>query len=477
MKKFLIFLFLWAGVLDLTAKPEIKGEVQIKGRITPAILSKIDFIIKDSPLDNFPEFHTVTPDTNGNFSLKIPAQHFSEGVLVLGRYRCKITLMPGDRLYLTINGTKLDYQGKGSEKNNLLYLLKNAGLSNLQAPSESSDLYTFADSLEKQKAKRLDFLKNFPQSKTIEAEFKQWFRMDTQVQYEQIMLGRIKPSDTVVPPVFRKIQNPRNLLNDRKLCSANYINLVNKQYLAGQDFQQALAKYKKEGKSPSEATYAAKNELLEKLPPLTQEYMLAYLIQYDLTMQQKYDTFRIQWFQSIAKNNIPLQTVNSAIEKLKFKENLIGKELHPEFSQTLLTDSEGHLLTFGEMMKQHQGKVVYLDIWSLSCFPCCGAMPGSKLLRKKLAGLPVVFIYLVPDNSLSQWKNIVNLTGTSENHYQLSKGLNSRLLRAMTLFWVPVYMIFDKQGHLVSYRAPSPSDVKENETNDLEEQLRRLAEE
>lgn len=478
MKRFLLLFLLWLGVCsNLMAKPTIQGEAQIKGQIESTTTSAIEFIIRNSPLDNFPISYTASPDTNGYFNLCIPVDHFSEGIVILGHYRYKIALMPGDRLNLTIKGIKVTYQGKGSEKNNLLYSLKNSGLSNLQAPSVTLNLIDFADSLNKQKEQRLNFLKNYPDAKMIETEFKKWFNMDTQVQYEQIMLGRISSSDSILPPIYRKIQHPRNLLNDRKLISVNYINLINKQYLSGENFKRTFSNLKQKGVAAPQASYAATNELLEKLPPLTREYMLAYLLQQEMTFQQKYDTSRLQWFQAIAKNSIPIGTVNTAIEKLKFKKSLIGQQLHPEFSQTLLVDTAGNILTFGEMMKQHQGKVVYLDIWSLSCSPCRWAMPGSQLLRKKLSDLPITFVYLIPDNSFKQKKEVKKLTGTLENNYQLLKGFNSRLFRSMQIFWVPVYMIFDKQGRLINYCAIGPEHTKENEISILEKQLRRLAEE
>lgn len=88
----------------------------------------------------------------------------------------------------------------------------------------------------------------------------------------------------------------------------------------------------------------------------------------------------------------------SSVEKYEEKENLIGKPICPEFSETLIEDTSYVQLNFRELLKKYEGNVVYLDIWSLRCGPCIGEMPLARELEKRLKDYPIEFV------ATSVWK-------------------------------------------------------------------------
>ena len=48
-------------------------------------------------------------------------------------------------------------------------------------------------------------------------------------------------------------------------------------------------------------------------------------------------------------------------------------------------------------VSEFRGKVVFLNLWSVSCAPCIGEMPGIEKLQESLRGDPVVFLAVTRD--------------------------------------------------------------------------------
>ncbi len=155
---------------------------------------------------------------------------------------------------------------------------------------------------------------------------------------------------------------------------------------------------------------------------------------------------------------------------------MIGQPLHQEFSNTILNDTAGVSLTFGEMMEKYKGKVVYLDLWGMGCGPCRAAMPYAKKLKEKLRDEPIEFVYTSVENIRNNnWEKVFEATLTTNNHYVLENGFNSRLHKFMEINWVPSYMIFDKEGKLIDFNADRPSRMVERAETGLEKTLKELA--
>jgi len=86
-------------------------------------------------------------------------------------------------------------------------------------------------------------------------------------------------------------------------------------------------------------------------------------------------------------------------------------------------------------------------------------MPAAKKLKDQLEGKPIEFVYVSNDVKFKNyWSSVIKITETDKNHYLLKDGFNSKLMQFMEMNWVPCYMIFDKQGKMVSYSAPLPND-------------------
>jgi thiol-disulfide isomerase/thioredoxin len=176
----------------------------------------------------------------------------------------------------------------------------------------------------------------------------------------------------------------------------------------------------------------------------------------------------VREFDKLNADDISKGEVNRAIENLQKKQALIGNALNQEFTQTLLTDTTNTKITFGKMLDQYKGNIVYLDMWSLGCGPCRFAMPKAKEMKNNLKDLPIKFVYITCDEeSGNLWEEIRKVSLTNDNHYRFAKGFNSRLHSFMGINWVPNYMIFDKEGKLLNYNASRPGKHTEKELREL----------
>lgn len=146
-----------------------------------------------------------------------------------------------------------------------------------------------------------------------------------------------------------------------------------------------------------------------------------------------------------------------------------------EFSNTVLMDTNDKETTLGAVLDGHKGRVVYLDLWSLTCPPCIKSMPFAETLRNKLENEPIDFIFLTVDvHTPDLWERVFKTTRTDIGHYLLKNRFESQMLKYMGVNFIPVYMIFDKEGQIADVNALSPMSLQGG-SNDLEAKLRSIA--
>jgi thiol-disulfide isomerase/thioredoxin len=114
-----------------------------------------------------------------------------------------------------------------------------------------------------------------------------------------------------------------------------------------------------------------------------------------------------------------------------------------------------------EILKQHKGKVIYLDFWASWCAPCRQEIPDSKKLiaSYQAKGLQVITISM--DENKVAWQKALKAEDLSLSaNYLLSKDFGSELAKKYKIKSIPRYMIIDKNGKFINTNAPRPSDPK-----------------
>ncbi len=105
-----------------------------------------------------------------------------------------------------------------------------------------------------------------------------------------------------------------------------------------------------------------------------------------------------------------------------------------------------------------KGKVVLVDVWATWCGPCKAQIPHLEKLEKEYHGKDIVFISVSVDEKKDKWLNMIkkdNLGGV-----QLWANGFSKICKDYSIKGIPRFMLFDKEGNIISVDAPRPSEPK-----------------
>ncbi|HEY4785103.1 MAG TPA: TlpA disulfide reductase family protein [Bacteroidales bacterium] len=472
----------------------------VKGQVHTGNVKTINIEwLEDNPVYDIQKTYKAHVDSLGQFEFRIPVARVAYGRIAAGRFVHDIALQPSDNFFADISADTVQYFGKGAEKNNFLYFLERKGYQKANYYTEYNtgqlSLKEFAAKLADFRDKRAELLKQYTHSNNknmgvkaqfryenkpllinvVNKEFINYFTAQNQSIYFNLLLGypqmyayknKVDKNSLELPEEYVKYSTFKNLVNDSNVISDVYINTMN-----NLSARKAMDLVKFHKYRPGEQFNPFQTVLCDSLKGKTQEYVLAYCICSDLA-RDKFDSVIYKKYKQIARDPLTTITVKKAYNNFVRKKELVGNPLTREFIETEFEDTLGNAISFGKMMDQYKGKVVYLDIWGMYCGPCRALMPDTKRLKDKLANQPVEFVYLSIDRKHKNfWTEAVNVTLTNKNHYLLKNGFDSKFMQFMEINWVPCFMIFDKVGKLVDFSAPSPYD------RDIETKLLKLAQE
>lgn len=116
-----------------------------------------------------------------------------------------------------------------------------------------------------------------------------------------------------------------------------------------------------------------------------------------------------------------------------------------------------------------QGKVIYIDMWGTRCGPCLEEFAHLVPLKNRYKGKSIAFVYLKApygfDDS-KDWKELIekhhldgiNISMSIQFYTQNFWMRYTDIYSKDRLFTIPTYLIANKDGKIVNYDAPRPSD-------------------
>lgn len=122
-----------------------------------------------------------------------------------------------------------------------------------------------------------------------------------------------------------------------------------------------------------------------------------------------------------------------------------------------LPDKDGKMYTFSD----YKGKVVLVDMWANWCHACRSEVPALKKLEKELEGKDFVVIGLSLDfeRDRDKWLQAMKDDGT-EHGIQLFVDGWGFVTKYYQVTTIPRFLLFDKQGNIITVNAPRPSNPK-----------------
>jgi thiol-disulfide isomerase/thioredoxin len=143
----------------------------------------------------------------------------------------------------------------------------------------------------------------------------------------------------------------------------------------------------------------------------------------------------------------------SHAQKTRFSEEAL--------SQTLLS-TDGNQVAFQDILKKYKGKTLVIEVWASWCGDCVKAMPKIKELQ---ANNPdVAYLFLSMDKTPENWKIGIAKHELKGDHFMANDQMKGVFGKAIDLDWIPRYIIMDKTGKIMLYRAIETDFEKINST-------------
>lgn len=118
--------------------------------------------------------------------------------------------------------------------------------------------------------------------------------------------------------------------------------------------------------------------------------------------------------------------------------------------ETLLT-TDGKQISFQKILDQYKGKTVLIEVWASWCSDCIKNMPKLKELQANNPN--VAYLFLSADKTADKWKEGIEKHELKGDHFMMNDLMKGKFGTAIDLDWIPRYIILDKTGKIIIYRA------------------------
>lgn len=113
--------------------------------------------------------------------------------------------------------------------------------------------------------------------------------------------------------------------------------------------------------------------------------------------------------------------------------------------------------TFKKVLQKYKGKNVLIDVWASWCPDCIKGLPKVKELQEQFPD--VVFLFIDMDKTTEKWKAAIEKYDLKGEHIYAEGGMKSAFGKAITLDWIPRYMLVNKKGEIIVFRAITADDA------------------
>lgn len=117
-------------------------------------------------------------------------------------------------------------------------------------------------------------------------------------------------------------------------------------------------------------------------------------------------------------------------------------------------DKDGNEVSFASL----SGNVVLVDVWATWCGPCRAEFPYLKQLETDIKGKPIQIVSISVDDNEDKEKWLAMIKNESLGGIQLFAGSKDNFSDYYKINAIPRFLVFDKNGKIVTVDAPRPSD-------------------
>ncbi|AOM80744.1 thioredoxin [Pedobacter steynii] len=117
-------------------------------------------------------------------------------------------------------------------------------------------------------------------------------------------------------------------------------------------------------------------------------------------------------------------------------------------------DKDGKTITMDNL----KGKVVLVDVWATWCGPCKAEIPHLKKLEEEMKGTDVSIVSISVDEAKDKDKWLKMIKDDQLGGTQLFASGWGDLAKYYKITGIPRFMVFDRQGKIVTVDSPRPSN-------------------
>lgn len=108
-------------------------------------------------------------------------------------------------------------------------------------------------------------------------------------------------------------------------------------------------------------------------------------------------------------------------------------------------------------LSDFKGELVYVDVWATWCGPCVREIPFMQTLETDYHGKGLTFLSVSVDDNREAWETMLDEKEMGGEQLIADKGWSSEIMKSYAINGIPRFMLFDKEGNVISLMAPRPS--------------------
>jgi thiol-disulfide isomerase/thioredoxin len=118
---------------------------------------------------------------------------------------------------------------------------------------------------------------------------------------------------------------------------------------------------------------------------------------------------------------------------------------------TILKDQQNADVSFDKILEKYKGKTILVDVWASWCSDCIKSLPEVNAIKTEFP--EVVALNLSVDKSYDKWMAGIEKFEVTGEHYLITDGMKGVFGKSIDLNWIPRFMVIDKTGKIVLYKA------------------------
>jgi len=439
--------------LILLFTTQLNAQVEISG-IAKNHVDTVFYIREPGGFDNFTrawrdKMIKVAIAEDGHFKVIIPEQTINTWYIKTNK---------GSQFFDLIKGKKITLNADFSQSNPLKAIGDNADDFNFSSSSYANDsinkYYKDKQFFAKIRSKNIDsvlfyrkafanyqleLLKKYRDFHSLSKSYYNWLHSKyTYSPYERTIVENIENKDSMDENTLQKIIEKGTNDEYAALNNCDYNDIID--------------------------TYVRAKYLKQKKGEFSADEYFNFGVNSGLIKGSTKDVFlsrTMYWMRTVPDSEYaPLfEKYNKIVSNKKMKQSVI--DARTDYSNSIVPKKAdfSRSKSIEEIFKKYKGKVIYVDFWASWCVPCREEMPNAEVLKSKLKGKDVVFLYFGYNDKEKAWVKARNQLNIEGEHYLLTENMVKEADEVFSINGIPHYAIIDKEGNIVSKRADRPNDV------------------